>query len=518
MPGATLQHGPGLFVTAEEASISMSELAARVRFAPSPTGRFHVGGARTALYNYLYARRTGGTFILRIEDTDRTRYREDSLEDHLRGLRWLGLEWDEGPEAGGEHGPYFQSRRLKLYQKYADQLVKEGKAYHCFCSPERLADMREVQRGKGVSVGYDRQCRTLTARQIASYRASGGAPVVRLRTPLEGTTCFHDYLRGDITVRNHTLDDMVLLKSDGFPTYHLAAVVDDHFMEITHILRGDEWLTSVPPRILLYDAFGWDAPVYVHLPTILDPSGKGKLSKRKERKAGEKALPVFVHELERLGYLPDAVVNYLARVGWSYDDKTEIFSRDDLVRCFDISDISKSPAVFSYEKLAWMNGVYVRQLTTDDLASRLMPFLKEAGFDAELSLVRRLVPLVQERLKELADAPLLLDFFFVEAISYEPELLVQKKMTRESTAQALVAAQEALEGCEMFEEEELEAVLRPVAKELGLKAGQFFGVIRVAVTGKRVAPPLFGTLSVLGKSKVLERISRARNVLDGKPD
>jgi len=258
---------------------------------------------------------------------------------------------------------------------------------------------------------------------------------------------------------------------------------------------------------VLYDALEWDPPIYVHLPTILDPSGKGKLSKRKKHAPGEKEYPVFIHEFRKLGYLPEAMVNFLARVGWSHDDKTELMSREELIERFDLAGISKSPAVFSYEKLAWMNGVYIRQLGRDDLAQRLLPFLKEPGWEPDLPLVRRLVLLIQERIKELGEAPSHLNFFF-EEISYEPELLVQKKMDRDSTAQALVAAEEALTRCMVFDEEELETILRRLAKELGLKVGQLFGVIRVAVTGRKVAPPLFGTLSVLGKKKVLERISR----------
>jgi len=490
----------------------MLELGTRVRFAPSPTGFLHVGGARTALYNYLYARHTGGSFILRIEDTDRTRYQANSLDDLLEGLRWLGLDWDEGPDVGGDYGPYIQSQRLELYQKSAEQLVREGKAYYCFCSAERLTLMREEQHKKCLFVGYDRRCRQLTSKQVADSRSQGIVPVVRLKAPLDGKTSFHDSIRGDISVGNSTLDDMVLLKSDGFPTYHLAAVVDDHLMKISHILRGDEWLTSVPKRIVLYDALGWDPPAYVHLSTILDPTGKGKLSKRKKHAPGEKEYPVFIHEFRKLGYLPEAMVNFLARVGWSHDDKTELMSREELIERFDLAGISKAPAVFSYEKLAWMNGVYIRQLERDDLAQRLVPFLKEAGWEPDLPLVRRLVLLIQERIKALGEAPSHLDFFF-EEISYVPELLVQKKMDRDSTGQALVAAEEALARCVAFDEEELEAILRPLAEELGLKVGQLFGVIRVAVTGKKVAPPLFGTLSVLGKKTVLERISRAREML-----
>ena len=496
----------------------MSKPEVRVRFAPSPTGGFHVGGARTALYNYLYARHTGGSFILRIEDTDRVRLEEDSLADHMHGLRWLGIEWDEGPEVGGDYGPYVQSERLEEYQWQAEQLVRDGKAYYCFCATERLAHLREDQRRKGLPVGYDRHCRKLTTSQIADYRSQDVVPVVRLRTPLEGVTSFHDVLRGDITVENHTLEDLVLLKSDGFPTYHLAAVVDDHLMEISHILRGDEWLSSVPHRIVLYDAFGWKPPIYVHLPTILDPSGKGKLSKRKKYGPGEKAHPVFVKEFEALGYLPEAMLNYLGRVGWSYDDKTEFFTKDELIHYFDLPGISKSPAVFSYDKLAWMNGVYIRELETEDLARRLEPFLQEAGFEARSSEVCGLVPLIRERMKQLSDGPSLVDFVFADELSYDPKMLIQKKMDAEGTLRALATAETVLGQLDTFDEQILEATLRSLAEELGLKAGQLFGALRVAVTGRKVAPPLFGTLAVLGREKVLARIGRARSVLAAAAD
>jgi len=463
-----------------------------------------VGGARTALFNWLYARHHNGTFILRIEDTDRTRYREDALQDLLDGLRWLGLEWDEGPEVGGDYGPYFQSQRLGLYQEYARKLVNEGHAYKCYCSPERLAGLRQRQRG-GSQTGYDRRCRTLTARERADYEAQGIVPVIRLAVPLEGQTSFHDVIHGDTTVENSTLDDIVLLKSDGYPTYHLANVVDDHLMEISHIMRADEWLPSVPRHVLLYRAFGWEIPIYAHLPVILSPTGKGKLSKRHGG--------VAVRDFRQEGYLPEAMVNFLARLGWSYDDKTEFFTRQELIEKFDLEGVNKSPAAFSYDKLDWMNGIYIRQLELDDLAGRLLPFLTGAGLPAELTTVRRIAPLVQERLKKLAEVVEWTDFFFKTELDYDPQLLVGKKMTAAQSLAVLRRTREALAGLPAFDEGTLEPALRALAEEMGLKAGQLLGVIRLAVTGKEVAPPLFGTLAILGKERVLQRLDKAMKFL-----
>jgi glutamyl-tRNA synthetase len=480
----------------------MNDKPVRVRFAPSPTGYLHVGGARTALFNWLYARHHNGVFILRIEDTDRTRYQEDALQDLMDGLRWLGLDWDEGPEVGGDYGPYFQSQRLGLYQEYAQKLVDEGHAYKCYCSPERLAEMRKLQRGRDQT-GYDRRCRTLTAKERADYEAQGIVPVIRLAVPLEGQTSFHDIIRGDTTVENSSLDDLVLLKSDGYPTYHLANVVDDHFMAISHIMRADEWLPSVPRHVLLYQAFGWEIPIYAHLPVILAPTGKGKLSKRHGG--------VAVHDFRREGYLPEAMVNFLARVGWSYDDKTEFFTRQELIKKFDLEGVNKSPAAFSYDKLDWMNGTYIRQLGLDELAERLLPFLT----GADLATVRRLAPLVQERLKKLAELVELTDFFFTAELDYDPQLLIGKKMTAEESLAALARARETLASLPDFGEETLEPALRALAEEMSLKVGQLFGVIRVAVTGKKVAPPLFGTLAVLGREKALLRMDKALQILKG---
>jgi glutamyl-tRNA synthetase len=479
----------------------------RVRIAPSPTGYFHIGSARTALFNWLFARHHGGRFIVRIEDTDRTRYNPEAVSDLIASLRWLGLDWDEGPEVGGDHGPYYQSERLGIYQEYANRLVAEGRAYRCFCSPERLAAMREEQRLKKQDIGYDRHCRNLTAAQRTEYEAQGITPVIRLKVPLEGQTSFHDVLYGTITVDNQTLDDLVLLKSDGFPTYHLGVVVDDHLMQISHIMRGDEWLPSVPKHILLYNAFGWEIPIFAHLPLILAPSGKGKLSKRHGG--------VEIRDFQRQGYLPEAMVNYLARVGWSHDDKTEIFSREELIRYFGLSGINNSPARFSYERLEWLNGYYIRQSDADDLAAKLVPFLTKAGYLVTSTDMRPIVPLIQERLKTLSEVVEKAAFFFTEKLEYDPALLVGKKMTAAESLAALKQARKTLAALPDLRAETTESAMRDLAGELGLKAGPLFGILRVAVTGQKVSPPLFETVAVLGRSRTMARLDRAVEALAG---
>jgi glutamyl-tRNA synthetase len=484
----------------------MANPSVRVRIAPSPTGHFHLGSARTALFNWLFARHHGGEFIVRIEDTDQTRYHPQAVADTISSLRWLGLEWDEGPEVGGEFGPYYQSERLDLYREHATWLMDRGHAYRCYCSPERLARVREEQRRNKQDVGYDRHCRHLTAAQRTEYEAQGIVPVVRLKVSLEGQTSFDDVLFGTITVDNQTLDDLVLLKSDGYPTYHLANVVDDHLMAITHIMRGDEWLPSVPKHVLLYNAFGWAIPVYAHLPLILAPTGKGKLSKRHGG--------VEVRDFRRKGYLPEALVNYLARLGWSYDDKTEIFDRDELIRAFDLPGINNSPARFSYERLDWMNAYYIRQLDADDLAKRLQPFLARAGYDVAPGDIQPIVPLIQERLKTLADVVAWTDFFFAHELGYDANLLIGKKMTAAQSLAALCQLHQALQALPDLEVETTEPRLRQLADDLGLKAGQLFGILRVAITGKTVAPPLLETIAILGRETTQDRVRDAMDALE----
>jgi len=487
----------------------MSSLPVRVRFAPSPTGYFHLGSARTALYDFLIARRTHGQFILRIEDTDRTRYQPDAIPDLLEGMRWLGLWWDEGPEVGGSYGPYYQSDRLPLYQQYAEQLIAAGQAYRCYCSAERLEALRAQQRAAGLPPGYDRHCRQLTRQQISDYEAQGVKPVVRLAVPTEGITAFDDLLRGHIVVENSQLDDLVLLKSDGFPTYHLALVVDDHLMAITHVLRGDEWLSSAPKHVLLYQAFGWEMPMQVHLPLILDPSGKGKLSKRKKTLPDGRQLYTYIHDFRQAGYLPEAMVNFLALVGWSYDGQTEFLNRDQLIDAFTLERLNKSPAALSYEKLDHINATYIRRLGLNDLAGRLLWMMLQEGIQTDFDTALRIAPLINERIKTLNEALSWVDFLFSDEITYAPEALIQKKSDLASTVAMLQAAIAAIEPLESWEEQALEAALRAAAEGLGAKPSPFFATLRVACTGKQVTPPLFGSLGLLGKARVLARLRRA---------
>ncbi|MBM4432291.1 MAG: glutamate--tRNA ligase, partial [Chloroflexi bacterium] len=484
-----------------------------VRFAPSPTGYLHVGGARSCLFNWLFARRHGGTFILRIEDTDRTRYYERSLTDLLEGLRWLGLHWDEGPEVGGPHDPYFQSQRLPLYQRYAQELIESGHAYKCYCSPKRLQQMREEQRQRGQSPGYDRHCRELSARERSERERQGIVPVIRLQVPLDGEISFHDLIRGTIAMQNSQMDDFVLLKSDGFPTYHLANVVDDHLMDISHIMRADEWIPSTPRHALMYKAFGWTPPLYAHLPVILSPTGQGKMSKRKTTSPDGRTYNVLVREFRAAGYLPEALFNFLALVGWSYDGHTEILTREQMVENFGLGHISPSPARFSYDKLDWMNGQYIRTLGAEELATRLQPVFAQAGLEVDAETLRHIAPLIQERIVTLADAVRWTDFFFVDELQYDPQSLVQPKMTVEQARQVLAESHRALQALPAFEEEAIDHALRAEAEKMGLKARQFLGTLRVAVTGKEVAPPLFGTLAILGREKTLKRIAHARALL-----
>ncbi|RME13378.1 MAG: glutamate--tRNA ligase [Ardenticatenia bacterium] len=492
----------------------MTTKPARVRFAPSPTGYLHVGGARTALFDWLLARKTGGQFILRIEDTDRKRYVPDSLEDIKENLRWLGLQWDEGPDVGGPYGPYFQSERLEHYRRAAEDLIAKGWAYRCYCTPERLAEVREAQQKAGKAPGYDRHCRFLSDEERAKLEAEGAPYVVRLKVPLEGETVVNDLIRGEIRFENKTLEDVVLLKSDGYPTYHLAVVVDDHLMNITHVLRGDEWIPSAPIHVMLYEAFGWEQPQWVHLPLILDPSGKGKLSKRKKKNPDgtESENMTLVREFREAGYLPEAMFNFIALLGWAYSGDEEIFTPEQAIAKFDLKDIKKSPAVFSYEKLEWMNGVYIRKLSPEELAERIVPFMQKAGLNVTAEQLVPLVPDIQERIKTLAEAPDMLDFFFRDIETPAPEALIPKKLDAEGTRRALEAARAVLAEVE-WTHDAIEAALRQLAKDLGLKPGQLFQPIRIAITGKRVAPPLFTTIEHLGRERVLERLDRAIAVL-----
>lgn len=497
----------------------MSISPARVRFAPSPTGYLHIGGARTALFNWLFARHTGGQFILRIEDTDRNRFVPDSLADIMTSLRWLGLDWDEGPEIGGPYGPYFQSERLELYQHWADWLVAQGKAYRCYCTADELEQMRAAQIARKQDPGYDRRCRHLTPDQRAAREATGASWVVRLAVPIFGQTTFHDAIRGDITFDNAKITDAVLLKSDGWPTYHLANVVDDHFMAITHILRGDEWLSSVPLHWHLYDAFGWEPPIWAHLPVILNPNGQGKMSKREILRPDGSTIPVFVHSYRHMGYWPAALVNFLCGVGWALDGSTEIYDIETAIAAFDIANVQASPGAFPADKLEWMNGVYLRQLGLEALLEALLPHLSQAlnlpaGQLRQDAGLRLLLPFVQERIKRLSDAADYVDFLYADHIVLpEPAELIPPKTTSAQTRVALETAADRLATLPAWGEPAIEPALRHLADELALKPGQIFTPIRIAVTGKKVAPPLFVTLEAIGQQTVVARIRQAAALL-----
>jgi len=499
----------------------MSESKVRVRYAPSPTGYPHVGNIRTALFNWLFARHSGGSFIVRIEDTDVNRRVEGATEAILDGLKWLGIDWDEGPEVGGKYGPYFQSQRLEHYQEIAQLLVKGGHAYPCYCSEERLARMRtEMAQRKDSMRSYDRHCRNLSPVERAKREAQGIVPVIRFKTPLEGETRFNDLIKGDVVFDNSTLDDFVLLKSDGYPTYHLANVTDDHLMKITHVLRADEWLSSTPRHVLLYDALGWQPPLFAHLPMILG-TDRSKLSKRHGATA--------ITEYREQGYLPQAMMNFLALLGWSLDDRTELFTKEELVQNFSIERISKTSAIFNLDKLKWMSGVYIRKLSINELSEQLMPFLERdlpQSVKRPLSreYVKRIIPLIRERLTTLgkvesaigamAEAAPLYDFFFVDEPVYDTRLLLGKKLTKEDAVRGLEAALKRLQA-PTFDTQSLEETLRNLATELGLKTGDLFGLLRVAVTGRTAAPPLFQTMASLGKERCLKRIEAALKKLQG---
>ncbi len=473
----------------------------RVRFAPSPTGHPHLGNIRTALFNWLFARHNNGVFILRIEDTDQARKVEGATENIMGGLKWLGMDWDEGP--------YFQSERLDMYQKYAQQLVDEGKAYHCFCQPDRLDKMRQDQAARKLPPGYDRHCRELGAAQVEAEKANGIVPVVRFKSPLEGKTAVTDLIRGEVVFDNSVQDDFVLLKSDGYPTYHLANIVDDHFMEISHVLRAEEWLSSTPRHVLLYRALGWQSPHFAHLPMILGPD-KSKLSKRHGATA--------INEYQDQGYLPEAMVNFLTLLGWSLDDKTEIMTVDEIVKNFSIERVSKTAAVFNIAKLEWMNGMYIRALGPQEFSGRSLPFIERAlpagvkrPIDARY--LEKIGPLVQERAKTFSEVPSLVDFFFSDVLEYESNLL-PGKLEKGQAVEALKKTMQALDGIAGWHAAELETEVRPLADGLALKAGPFFGVLRVAVTGRTASPPLFETMEVLGRDRCMARLKAALDRLE----
>jgi glutamyl-tRNA synthetase len=480
-------------------------MSVRVRYAPSPTGLQHIGGLRTALFNYLFARANGGRFFLRIEDTDQGRYNAEAEADLYESLRWAGIEWDEGPDKGGPFSPYVQSQRLDLYTAHSQKLLASGHAYECFCTPSRLDALRQEQEKAKLPSGYDRRCRHLTPAQKDQERAQAAAegrkPVVRFAMPLEGITAVDDEILGHIEKANADLPiDPVILKSDGFPTYHLAHIVDDHLMETTHVFRAQEWLPSVFLHVLMFQASGYPVPKYVHLPLILGQDGQ-KLSKRHGATS--------VRQFRDDGYTPEGLINYLALLGWSYDDSREFFTLKELEQVFSLDRLSKSPAVFDYKKLEHFNSHAIRALSLDELKAVIAPTVPELD-DATLTA---LIPLIHERLKFLKDAPEMLKFVWQRPTTWNREDFVPKKLD-ESAAKAILQALMNLLGDGLSAtDEETEHRFRTRGEELGYKLSDFMQPLRVAVTGGRVSPPMFGTIRVLGATEVKVRVEAALRFL-----
>jgi glutamyl-tRNA synthetase len=479
----------------------------RVRFAPSPTGLPHLGNMRTALFNWLFARHYGGAFIVRIEDTDVVRTVEDADQMILEALRWLGLDWDEGPERGGRFGPYYQSRRMSFYQTYAQRLLQEGEAYRCYCSTERLEEMRQEQQRRGEPPGYDRRCRELRDAERSGYEAQGIKPVIRFRVPLDGETSLHDLLRGEITFANGSLDDFVLLKSDGYPTYHLANVVDDHLMKISDVLRADEWISSTPRHILIYQALGWQPPRYIHLPLILERSG-GKMSKR----LGDVSLDSY----RQRGYLSEALVNYLALLGWSPGDTQEIFALEELVERFSWERISVSPAIFDLERLDWFNKWYMRHFAPAGIAQAVAAYLRETYGQEERSQgtayspeawLELLVEHVREEVSRMNQIPARASFIFLNEIDYTAEAReVLSAPAAKGVLQTFVDKLHSVQSLDVERASSLLQELRLRFKEKqNLKASEVLFPIRASLTGTLEGPSLAVVIALLGKERCTQR-------------
>jgi len=484
-----------------------------VRFAPSPTGPMHIGSARTALYDYLFARQQHGRFILRIEDTDQKRYVPSAEEEIIAGLHWLGLDWDEGPDKGGPHGPYRQSLAKEIYLEHANQLIEKDKAYPCFCTAERLAALRESRRRRKETPLYDGTCRRLAPAEAARRVAAGEPHVVRFKTPREGSTAAVDLLRGEIRVENSTLDDFILVKTDGLAVYHLAAMVDDYRMGVTHVLRGAEWLSTLPLHALVVRAFGWTDPVWCHLSVFLKPSGKGKMSKRDSAQATTEGHSIFVRDLMEMGYLPEAVVNWIALMGASFDEAEDVFTLEEMVQRFDLRHLNPSPAAISFEKADHFNGTHIRRLTVDDLAARLKPVFEKAGYQVDGEKLLKVAAVVQVRIVTLDDAVPMGGFFFRDEVHPDPSQLIGKGFTPAQSADALRAAREILAAQPGFNPAKAEEALRVLAEKLGCKPGVLFGMMRAAITGQPVSPPLFASMDIVGRPAFLARLEKAEATL-----
>ncbi len=468
----------------------------RVRIAPSPTGYLHVGTARTALFNWLFARKEGGKFLLRIEDTDRERSKPEFERDIIEGLQWLGLDWDEPI--------VYQSQRLELYRQEAQRLLEMGKAYPCFCPPEELERRRQEMLAKGITPKYDRRCRRLSPEERERLMKEGRPFVLRFAMPLEGEISFHDIIRGEIRFANRELDDFIVVKSDGFPTYNFACVVDDHAMGITHVIRGEDHISNTPRQLHLYAALGYEPPQFAHLPLLLGPD-RSKLSKRHGA--------VSLSEYRRMGILPEAMVNFLALLGWYPRDQREIKSREELIAEFDLREVKASGAIFDLEKLLWMNGHYIRQKPVDELARLLVPYFAEQGWlhdpptDEEWRYLLQVTPLVQERMRTLQEAVELAEFFYCEPESYDEKARAQ--LSKDGVAELLSELSNRLDKLAEFSVERVEETVRQLAAERGIKAAEVIHPTRAAVTGRMEGPSLFHLMAVLGKERCVGRLRRA---------
>lgn len=480
----------------------MSEV--RVRFAPSPTGYLHIGGARTALFNWLFAHKMGGKLILRIEDTDTERLKEDSVSQILTSLKWLGINWDEGPEVGGDCGPYYQSERLPIYQKYAEQLLEQGKAYYCFCSSADLEAQREKQRAAKQPFRYARTCRDLPVEE-AKVRAAAGEPYsVRVKIPVEGTITVHDLIHGDVTFNMDQFDDFVIVKSNGMPTYNFAVVVDDHLMGMTHVLRAEEHLSNTPKQLLIYDALGWEPPKFGHMPMILAPD-RSKLSKRHGATS--------VEEFRSQGYLAEAIVNYLTLLGWGPGDERELFTLQETVKLFELEQMSKKAAIYDTKKLTWMNGQYLSELPLEKILPEAKPFFIKDGFVTEdwfaehEEYFAKLVDVVRVRVKTLQEVADAASYFFQDVTEYDAKGVV--KHFKPESVGLLEQCIAAVEADEVYDLASTEAAYNKIAADNGLALGKVIHPTRLALTGRTVSPGMFDVMVLLGKEKTLERLHKA---------
>lgn len=478
----------------------MSDRPVRVRIGPSPTGEPHVGTAYIALFNLAFARKHGGKFVLRIEDTDRERSRPEWEAQIIAGLKWLGLDWDEGPDKGGPFGPYRQSERTQIHAQHAQNLIERGGAYRCFCTKERLDQLRAEQKAKKLNPGYDRHCRALDPAEVKAKLERGEPHVVRMKMPLDAKTVVKDRLRGQVEFENAGVDDQVLLKGDGFATYHLANVVDDHLMQITHVIRAEEWINSTPKHVILYEMFGWQAPEWIHMPLLRnDDKNKSKISKRKN--------PVSILDYRQRGFMPAAVLNYLAMLGWTMPDGRELFSLQEFIDNFDFDRISLGGPVFDLDKLTHLNGRYFREVLDDD---QLTDLLRDQLFAR--SHLRAIVPLIRERIDKSEDFIPATDYFFRGDLPIDPAELKPKKIEWKELARVLEELALAIDSEVDFSSAALEAFTRAFAERQGWKTGDLFMPIRVAVTGRAATPPLFDTMSVLGRALIRRRLKAAVDI------